>query len=136
MLGKGDTDHVVVMDAKDEDGRSLGSTPMELLIMSLGGCSLMDVVDILEKMRHNIEKLTVSIKAERAETYPMKIVSLEFSYNLWGDVPQEKLEKAVALSPVPAASLVQAPASPRVYLRPIAWRFFKLMPRLSNGSRS
>jgi putative redox protein len=98
MLGKGDTDHVVVMDAKDEGGRSLGSTPMELLVMSLGGCSLMDVVHTLEKMKHNIDKISVGIKAERADTYPMKLVSLEFTYYACGDMPKEKLEKAVALS--------------------------------------
>ena len=48
MLGKGGTNHVVVMDAKDEKGRSMGPTPMELLAISLGGCLMMDVVDILE----------------------------------------------------------------------------------------
>ncbi len=98
MLGKGDTDHYVIMDAKDEKGHSMGSTPMELLIMSLGGCSLMDVVDILEKMKLTIDKLTVDIEAERTDTYPMKLTRLHFRYHVWGDVPEDKLKKAVRLS--------------------------------------
>ena len=98
MLGKGETDHLVVMDVKDEVGRSIGPTPMEMLLMSIGACSLIDVAGILEKMRHRIDKLSVDILAERAETYPRKLTTLELSYKLWGDVPKEKLEKAVSLS--------------------------------------
>ena len=65
FVGKGKTNHWVVMDGQSELGGSeAGARPMELVLVALGGCTGMDVVSILRKMVtvHLFGKLTVSPK--------------------------------------------------------------------------
>jgi putative redox protein len=66
----------------DEPGQ--GPTPMELLTVALAGCTSMDVVSILQKMRQPLEDLRVEVRGERADEHPKRFVSVEVVYYLKG----------------------------------------------------
>jgi putative redox protein len=101
----------------DEPGN--GVTPMELLAAALGGCTAMDVVSILVKMRQPLESFTVEVSGERAEDHPRRFTSLEVVYRLRGDLDERKVERAVSLSEERYCS-VEATLKPAV---PITSRF-------------
>jgi putative redox protein len=75
-----------------------GPTPMGLLLMAFGGCTGMDVVSILEKMRIEIEGLEIDVKGERSEEHPKTYRSIELVYRISGEVDEEKAKRAVELS--------------------------------------
>ena len=51
-------------------GEDTAATPMEVMLQAMAACSFMDVVSILRKKRKQIDGLTISIEAERADTHP------------------------------------------------------------------
>ncbi|MFC4768927.1 OsmC family protein [Effusibacillus consociatus] len=97
---KGDSNHPVVMDAKpDIGGENQGARPMELLLMGLGGCTGIDVVMILEKMRLTVEELSIEIDGTRREELPQKFTEIHMKYVLKGpDLTRDKVERAIRLS--------------------------------------
>jgi putative redox protein len=101
----------------DEPGN--GVTPMELLAVALGGCTAMDVVSILVKMRQPLESFSVEVSGERAEEHPKRFTSLEVVYRLKGDLDERKVERAISLSEERYCS-VEATLKPSV---PITSRF-------------
>ncbi len=90
----------VVMDAHpDHGGTSGGPTPMETLLMALAGCTGMDVVPILQKMRAPVDRFTIEVTAERADTHPKVLTAIHLRYAAAGPaLRREQVEKAVALS--------------------------------------
>jgi len=101
----------------DEPGN--GVTPMELLATALGGCTAMDVVSILVKMRQPLEAISVEVSGERAEEHPKRFTSLEVVYRFKGDLDERKVERAISLSEERYCS-VEATLRPSV---PITSRF-------------
>jgi putative redox protein len=100
FAGMGETKHWLMMDNTEEFGGLGGATkPMELLLMSLGGCTGMDVVSILRKMRVDLDDFAIDIKADQAEDYPKVFTKIDLTYRLYGkDIDVAKVEKAIALS--------------------------------------
>jgi putative redox protein len=100
FIARGPSNHWVVMDSKPEYyGRDAGARPVELLLMSLGGCSGVDVELILRKMRVNVRDLRIQIAGEQREKQPRKFTKIHVTYHFWGqDLPLEKLQRAVKLS--------------------------------------
>lgn len=93
-LGSG---HQVQFKAPNSDGD--GGSPMEFMLAGVAGCTGVDVLSILQKMRQNVEGLTVDIEGERAEDYPMVYTDVTIIYNLSGqDIDPEAVEKAINLS--------------------------------------
>ncbi|GEQ86916.1 hypothetical protein ULMS_24240 [Patiriisocius marinistellae] len=81
------------------DGVSNGSSPMELLLMGVGGCSAIDVIHILKKQRQKITSYTIEISGEREkikEANPFK--SMHVHINLEGEILPQKAIKAAQLS--------------------------------------
>lgn len=75
------------------------ASPMELLLVSLAGCTGMDVVDILQKMREKITKVEVSVDGERRREHPKIWSSVSVTYDIYGrNLSSDKSEKAVKLS--------------------------------------
>jgi putative redox protein len=85
------------MDSSPEPGGE-GATPVEMLLASAGACSLIDVVNILEKKQADFENLRVEIEAERREENPRRFTSIDLSYTVEGDVDDRALEQACELS--------------------------------------
>jgi putative redox protein len=80
-------------------GKDLGPRPKPLLLVSLGGCTGMDVVSILNKMRVKFDALDIQVSGELTEEHPKYYHKLHIKYLFRGkDLPMDKLEKAVNLS--------------------------------------
>jgi putative redox protein len=95
-----DTGARLTMDARSESGSTgVGPTPMETVLMALAGCTGMDVVGILGKMRENLEGLAIDVSADRAHDHPRVFTKIHVRYAAWGrGLKPEQVEKAVALS--------------------------------------
>ncbi len=76
-----------------------GPSPMELLLEAVGGCSAIDVVLILQKMREPLTRLEVALEGERAETQPRYFTSITARFDVWGEgLNADKVARAVNLS--------------------------------------
>lgn len=100
MVGESDSGHAMVMDGPPEHGgRNLGTRPMEMLLLGLGGCTQFDVIHILRKGRHEVVRCDVEIEAERAETEPKVFTRIHVHFILAGPGLTDKaVARAVSLS--------------------------------------
>jgi putative redox protein len=98
LLFEGKTAHGRVDLASTLDEGGQGPTPMELLAVSLGGCTAMDVVSILKKMREPLQELRVEVRGEKADEHPRRFLSLEIVYHFKGELDEKKVRRAVELS--------------------------------------
>lgn len=74
-------------------------TPMDLLVMSLGGCGGMDIVSILEKMRVTIKSLEVDIQTKRRTEVPKYFEEMHILYTISGEgLTEDKARRAAELS--------------------------------------
>jgi putative redox protein len=92
--------HEVIMDADvSAGGNDQGPRPKILLLAGLGGCTGMDVISILAKMKIIPEKFWMEISAEMTEEHPKIYNQIKLVYYFKGkDLAFDKLEKAVHLS--------------------------------------
>jgi len=92
--------HDIPLDAPvASGGMDSGASPKGLLLSGLGGCSGIDVVAILEKMRVHLDGFQVQASAELTDEHPKVFKSIHLRYVFKGkDLPMDKLEKAVILS--------------------------------------
>lgn len=92
--------HKIVMDADLESGgEDKGVRPKPLQLVALGGCTGMDVVSLLKKMRVDIDDFQMIIEGELSEEHPKHYQSIHLIYQFKGkDLPIDKLEKAVSMS--------------------------------------
>lgn len=80
-------------------GKNTGPRPKPLLLAGLGGCTSMDVISILGKMRVIPDEFRVEVEAEQTEEHPKYYNKIHLKYIFKGkDLPVDKLEKAVNLS--------------------------------------
>lgn len=90
---------IVKMDGSPEiGGQDLGARPMQLVLMALGGCTSMDMLSILAKMREQVKTYKVTVDAERATEHPMVFTKIHIHYILEGNLKKENVEKAINLS--------------------------------------
>lgn len=98
FVGVGPSGHTVAMDAGPEvGGANSAPRPTELLLCALGGCTGMDVVTILEKMRTPARSLEIVVTGERAPDHPKAFRKATLLFRADG-VPEENLRKAAQLS--------------------------------------
>lgn len=92
--------HDLVMDAREEvGGENKGPRPTELLLAALGGCTGMDVVSILRKMRVEIDRVEVAVEAQERTEHPKHFERFRMVYRFFGaDLPADKVKRAVELS--------------------------------------
>lgn len=95
FLGEATTGHALVMDAGDV---KTASTPMELALIALCGCTASDVVGILRKKREPFTGLEVTAQAERAGEHPKVYTQIKLVYRVRGKVTPKAMEDAVRLS--------------------------------------
>ncbi len=80
-------------------GSDKAARPMEVLLMSMAGCSSMDVLDILRKQRQYVEDFRIEVDAEREkDKTPALFTDIHFHFFLKGDLNEKKVERAVNLS--------------------------------------
>ena len=92
--------HKITIDAGEESGGSnLGPRPKKLMLTALAGCTGIDVVMILKKMKVVPEAFNVIVEADVTEEHPKHYTKMKVIYQFKGkDLPLDKLEKAVKLS--------------------------------------
>jgi putative redox protein len=92
--------HQIIMDTDvDGGGNNQGPRPKILLLAGLGGCTGMDVVSILAKMKVVPEKFWMEISADVSDEHPKVFNQIKLVYYFRGEnLSFEKLEKAVNLS--------------------------------------
>jgi putative redox protein len=105
-------DDAFQMEAKDENGKTVhfdgslkigghneGVSPMQSMLMAMGGCSAIDVVLILKKQKQEITDFTISIDGEREQgKEPSLWKTIHAHFKLKGKVEKEKAQRAVELS--------------------------------------
>jgi putative redox protein len=92
--------HQIMIDADESSGgKNQGPRPKILLLAGLGGCTGMDVISILGKMKVVPEKFWMDITADLTDEHPKVFKQIKLIYYFKGDnLPLDKLEKAVNLS--------------------------------------
>jgi putative redox protein len=98
--GSADSGFSLPLDASTEvGGQEAGFQPMELMLVSLAGCTAMDVISILQKKRQTVTGFRVQAEAERAETHPRAFTRVHLRYILTGKgLDPAAVQRAVELS--------------------------------------
>lgn len=96
FLGTSDSGHTLLMDA---NGGNLAPSPLENVLISLGGCSSVDVVSILQKARQDVSGCIVEISGTRVDTVPKLFSDIHLHFVITGsDIKEKHVERAVSLS--------------------------------------
>lgn len=96
FMGTSESGHTIVLDA---NGGALAPSPLENVLISLGACSSVDVVSILNKARQNIKGCKVEIAAKRVDTVPKLFSDIHLHFVIEGkEVSEKHVERAVKLS--------------------------------------
>jgi len=100
FVGESGSGHAVVIDGAPENGgRNIGMRPMEMLLTGAAACTAYDVVTILQKGRHAVTDVVVTIEGTRAATTPKVFTALHYVYRVAGHhLDRRQVERAVELS--------------------------------------
>jgi putative redox protein len=100
FLGESGSGHSIVMDgAPDQGGRNMGSRPMEMVLMGLGGCASFDVMTILKKCRQQVSGCKTELKAERVDAVPAVFSKINLHFIVSGsNLKEAQVKRAVELS--------------------------------------
>ncbi len=82
-------------------GEDKGPTPKPLMLTALAGCTAMDVISILKKMRVELNDFKVSVDGELTDEHPKHFIKMIVTYEFWGndlEASRAKIEKAINLS--------------------------------------
>lgn len=92
--------HKLVIDALPEVGGSdLGPRPKVLMLVALGGCTGMDVVSMLKKMRVEVADFNIKVEANMTEEHPKHFDDMKLIYEFEGEnLDKDKIKKAIDLS--------------------------------------
>jgi len=97
--GVSPTGHKFIMDAAPEvGGENSGPRPTELLLQAVAGCTGIDIISILNKMRLEPSAFQMDVKGERAEEHPKRFTTINIHYALDGELPEDKVVRAIQLS--------------------------------------
>lgn len=92
-IAKNEAGHEVQLSG---DGSATG--PMQAVLMAIAGCSTIDIVMILKKMRQDLKDIKVEIEGTRQDEIPRVYTKIHMHYKLYGEVKDKKAAQAVELS--------------------------------------
>jgi putative redox protein len=100
LTGIADSGHEITLDSDASvGGADLGARPLELMLLSLAGCTAMDVISILRKKRQEVTAFEVKTHAERADTHPKVFTAVSVTYLITGhNIDPKAVERAIELS--------------------------------------
>ncbi|MCD5405275.1 OsmC family protein [Peptococcaceae bacterium] len=91
--------HIVEMDAPEAiGGENSAVSPLKLMLMSLAGCSGVDIISFLESIPVKVEEFKIEVNGVRADSAPQVYKKINVVYKLKGDIPVDKVEDALKLS--------------------------------------
>ena len=99
--GSGKTGSKILMDTPvDKGGEDKGPTPKEVYLMSVAGCTAMDVVSILKKKRLTVTNLEIKVSADEIiDTHPHVFTKIKIHYSISGkDLTEPAVKQAIVLS--------------------------------------
>lgn len=79
-------------------GEGKGFRPMEMLLVGLGGCSGIDMVNILTKQKEDLVDIKINIKASRVNAEPAIFEEINIQFNLTGNLSVAKVERALQMT--------------------------------------
>lgn len=100
VVARSGSNHWVVMDGSPEfDGSGAGSSPKELLLMGLAGCTANDVIPILKKKRVPLDNLEINVTGTEREEHPKIFTEIHVEYVFYGEgLSAQDVERAIELS--------------------------------------
>ncbi|MEN2767566.1 OsmC family protein [Ornithinibacillus xuwenensis] len=91
--------HELRMDAAESvGGENSGARPTELLMSAVAGCTGIDIISILTKMRLSPTAFEMNVTGDRADDHPKKFTKINIHYALEGELPEDKVVRAIELS--------------------------------------
>jgi putative redox protein len=97
FIGITPTGHALTMETRHE--RASAPTPMELLLIALGGCTAVDVIGILQKKREQITDYRVEVHGERRADHPRSFKRMEVRHVVTGrNISPKSVAQAIELS--------------------------------------
>jgi putative redox protein len=80
-------------------GTNQGMRPMQTLLAAMGGCSAIDIINILKKQRQDLKDLKITVTGEREkDVVPSLFQTVHAHYRFFGNLDADKVEKAISLS--------------------------------------
>ncbi|MGA1741391.1 MAG: OsmC family protein [Pseudohongiellaceae bacterium] len=100
MDGESGSGHHINIDGPESiGGRNQGMRPMEMMLMSVGACSTVDVISILKKARQDVTYCVVELEGERADAIPAVFEKIHLHFKVSGNnLDESKVKRAVELS--------------------------------------
>lgn len=97
FIGITPSKHAVTIDT--DQTRGVAPSPMELLLVALGGCTAVDVIGILRKKREDVTEYRVEVHGERREDHPRSFSRMEVHHIVTGrNVSEKSVAQAIELS--------------------------------------
>ncbi len=92
--------NTVHLDASpDIGGTNQGMRPMQMMLAAMGGCSAIDIINILKKQRQDLKDMKITVTGERQkDAVPSLYETVHAHYRFFGNLDAEKVEKAINLS--------------------------------------
>ena len=97
FIGESESGHQIIMDGNSQNSKA--PSPMEMVLMSVGGCSSVDVVSILKKAKQDVKDVRVELTSERRDEAPRYFTKIHLHFVATGhNISEKHLERAVKLS--------------------------------------
>ena len=91
--------HHFFIDQAGENGDDSGPRPKPLMLAALAGCTGMDVISLLRKMRQEVEYFNVVVEGETEDEHPNAYIKMHIIYEFRGkELDMKKIEKSIDLS--------------------------------------
>lgn len=102
-----------------DSGGTTGPGPVDTLLIALGTCTAIDVIDILAKRRTPVDSLTMEVRGARADAIPARLIGAEIVYRMTGaGIERAHAERAIALA-VEKYCSVRSSLDPEI---PVCWK--------------
>lgn len=97
FIGTSPSGHAQAIDSNSD--RKSAPTPMEMLLVSVGACTAVDVISILQKKRQKVSDYKVEVTGERREEFPRAFIAFHIHHIVYGhNVSEQALAQAIQLS--------------------------------------
>jgi putative redox protein len=94
-----DGEKISLDTSPEHGGTGQGPRPKPLMMVALAGCTAMDVVSLMKKMRVEVEDFSVRVDGELTDEHPKQFTGMEIVYSFKGqNIDEEKIKKAINLS--------------------------------------
>jgi putative redox protein len=110
MVGQNDSGNLVLTDGSaDIGGGNIGMRPMQLMLVSIGSCSAIDVIYLLRKQRQPLRDIEVKVTGDRVPNPrgASPFTGIHMHFDLYGDLNEKKVARAVELSLTTLCSAVK-----------------------------